>query len=150
MLRTLTFRQELPLDIKKSWDFFSNPSNLSLITPPSMRFKIISEKPLKIYSGLLIRYKIQPLPLYSTTWVTEIAQCKSPELFTDVQRKGPYKLWEHEHLFIEMESGTLMIDNLRYDVGYGFIGELIDRFIVYPKVMSIFDYRKNKLKELFQ
>ena len=37
--RTIT----LPIELEKAWDFFSNPKNLSKITPDELGFKIISD-----------------------------------------------------------------------------------------------------------
>ncbi|GEM_PF-3342306 len=43
-----------------------------------------------------------------------------------------------------------MTDLLYYEVGYSFIGNLIEKILVKKRVHYIFDYREIKLQELFK
>ena len=52
--------QKLPISISTAWDFFSNPINLSKITPPYMNFKIIDGADGGIYPGKIISYTVTP------------------------------------------------------------------------------------------
>src|SRR5690349_22090384 len=101
--------QNIPATLDEVWDFFSNPANLQTITPPEMRFRVISKHHGdKIYPGQVIEYKVSPLlnvPLY---WMTEITHVKDKEYFIDEQRKGPYRLWHHQHHFREIAGGVEM------------------------------------------
>ena len=58
---TLERTKRIPISLKKAWQFFQNPSNLSKITPSEMDFQILSEVPDQMYSGLFIHYNITPL-----------------------------------------------------------------------------------------
>lgn len=149
MLRIIKFEQTLPIDQKQCWDFFSNPTNLDLITPPDMKFRIISELLPEIHTGFRIKYLIKPFPFYQVNWVTEIALSEAPERFIDVQQKGPFKIWEHTHEFIKIKGGMRILDTVQYDLGYGFIGFVIDKWIVYPRLRYIFRYRRLKLVSIF-
>jgi len=42
-----------------------------------------------------------------------------------------------------------MTDIVHYALGYGFLGNLINRFIVSPRLDTIFDYRYKKPTRLF-
>ena len=57
-------------------------------------------------------------------WVTCIAVAEAPHRFVDVQMKGPYKHWWHEHTFIAKDGGTLMMDKVEYELPLGPLGEL--------------------------
>lgn len=35
--------QNIPIDLKKAWNFFSLPDNLKIITPDYMNFEILSK-----------------------------------------------------------------------------------------------------------
>lgn len=59
------------------------------------------------------------------------------------------KFWHHQHLFKTYGDGTEMTDIVHYALGYGFLGNLITRFIVSPRLGTIFDYRYKKLTRLF-
>ena len=65
--------QLISAPIDEIWDFISSPANLSKITPDYMGFEIRSgELPQKMYAGMIISYKVKPLPGIKMTWVTEI------------------------------------------------------------------------------
>jgi ligand-binding SRPBCC domain-containing protein len=141
--------QFLPISIEKAWNFFSAPQNLSLITPPEMRFNIISTDANKpIFEGMLIDYTISPIMGILLHWKTEITQVIFQKVFTDKQIKGPYKKWEHTHTFLEQEGGVFMKDELIYELPFSFIGTIAHALFVRKKIESIFDYRKNILDKI--
>lgn len=149
-MNTLKKEIVLPISLSKAWEFFSRPENLNLITPSYMNFRIQNQVPDEMYEGLLIIYKVSPLFNIPLTWITKITEIKYQSYFIDEQIKGPYKIWHHEHHFKELgENKILMTDLLYYDVGYSFIGNMIEKLIVKKKVESIFEYREKKLKEIF-
>jgi ligand-binding SRPBCC domain-containing protein len=141
--------QYLPISIEKSWDFFSNPINLSTITPSWLSFKLTQKVPKNIHAGMIISYHLTPLPYLPVNWITEITHLREPEFFVDEQRFGPYRFWHHQHIFKTYGDGTEMTDIVHYALGYGFAGDLINRFIVSPRLKDIFDYRHEKLTRLF-
>ena len=69
-----------------------------------------------------------------------------PLRFVDEQTRGPYRRWRHEHVFEEVDGGTLCRDIVDYEV-YG--GSLIDALLVRPELIKIFNFRQSKLRELF-
>lgn len=139
----------LPISLEQAWDFFSNPCNLNEITPDDMPFKITSEVPEKMYEGMIITYKVSPMLNIPVSWVTEITHIKELSYFVDEQRKGPYRMWHHEHHFREVAGVVEMTDILYYDVGKGFLGRIISALFVDKRVRQIFEFRTKKLKELF-
>ena len=48
----------VPVSELEAWNFFSNPHNLSVITPKSMNFKVLKADSDKIYDGQHIHYKV--------------------------------------------------------------------------------------------
>lgn len=142
--------QLLPISIQQAWDFFATPKNLGIITPTSMKFRIVSQSGGdKMYAGQLIRYKVGVKPWLNVTWVTEITQVNEPFLFVDVQLSGPYSLWHHQHHFKEVDGGVEMTDELHYAIPFGFIGRIVNTFFVEREVNTIFDFRFNVLKTHF-
>lgn len=146
IMRTLEFSQFLPVSAQEAWSFFSNPANLSKITPKEMNFVITSKVPEKIYPGLIITYKVSPLLGIPMPWVTEITHVKEPDYFVDDQRSGPYAIWHHEHYFEVVADGVIMRDKLFYKVPFGLLGNLLDNLLIRNKVSGIFEYRKKYLE----
>jgi len=141
--------QQIPASIKEVWGFFSDPEKLKEITPPYLDFQIITSVPDKLETGQVIRYRIRPIFRIRMLWETEITLVKDRIKFIDTQRKGPYKLWRHQHLFKEINGGVMMQDIVDYEVPYGFFGRLLNRLFVNRDVNRIFDFRERKIEEIF-
>jgi ligand-binding SRPBCC domain-containing protein len=150
-MKIYTFRsvQNLPITLDEAWEFISNPKNLKVITPDYMGFVTLSgdEKPL--YAGQLIQYIVTPLLGIPMKWVTEITNVEEKHYFVDQQLFGPYSLWHHKHFVREIPGGVEMEDIVDYKVPMGILGQMVHPFLVKPKLNEIFEYRKNKLIELF-
>ncbi|MEO9022065.1 MAG: SRPBCC family protein [Ginsengibacter sp.] len=143
--------QFLPINIDEAWNFFSSAKNLSVITPPEMGFKIITDLDNKqIYEGMLIEYTVKPLFGIPLHWQTEIFKVNKPQIFADRQLKGPYKAWEHTHTFIEKENGVLMHDQVKYQLPFGMIGRITHSLLVRKKIENIFIYRRKALEKIFE
>jgi ligand-binding SRPBCC domain-containing protein len=147
---TLESEQEIKIPIDKAWGYFSSPENLQNITPKKMRFKITSKVDKKVYQGQIISYKVSPLPMITTNWITEITMVKEQEFFIDEQRFGPYAMWHHEHFFESLPNGnTLMKDKISYKLPFGFLGVIAQKLFVKKQLTSIFEYRFSTLERLF-
>ncbi len=98
-----------------------------------------------IRAGTLIDYRLR-LHGIPIRWQSEISVWEPPLRFVDRQTRGPYRLWIHEHRFVEQEGGTLVIDHVNYRVPGG---SLINRLFIVPDLRKIFGFRMQKLQELF-
>lgn len=146
----LHFSQQLPIPLSEAWDFFSSPMNLTQITPEDMAFEITSAPQLKtMYPGMIITYKVSPIPGIRFNWVTEITQVVPQEYFIDEQRFGPYQFWHHQHHFKAVEAGVEMTDILTYGLPMGIFGRIANAIFVADKIRKIFNYRKEKVNSLF-
>jgi len=147
---SLKTNQKIPVSLQQAWDYFSHPENLQAITPTDIDFKILTDlKGVKMFEGQIIEYKIKPLPGVSFFWRTEITQVEDQKCFTDVQLKGPYKTWRHEHYFKAIDGGVEMTDMVHYKNPLGILGNLANWLFVKRKLKKIFEFRFNKVEELF-
>jgi ligand-binding SRPBCC domain-containing protein len=142
-------KQLVKTDLQTCWDFFSSPKNLSVITPEKMKFTVLTEQPKTMYEGLMIAYKVSPVLGIPMGWITEIKTVQDGVFFVDEQRKGPYKIWHHEHHFEAVEDGVLMTDIVSYTLPFGFLGKLAHWMFVRKELEAIFEYRFKKVDELF-
>jgi ligand-binding SRPBCC domain-containing protein len=141
--------QTLPISLDRAWEFFSDPSNLPLITPPNMDFKFLSVPQKETYAGMIFSYTLRPLFGITVNWTTEITHLNKPFLFVDEQRFGPYRFWHHQHIFKEVETGVEMRDLVHYLLPHIQFTGLVNRFIVVPRLKRIFDFRCNALQQIF-
>lgn len=147
---TKEWQTELPMSLKQAWDYFSRPENLEKITPPEMKFNILSNiSDKEMYEGMLINYTVSPIANIPLRWTTEITHIKDLEYFVDEQRFGPYAMWHHEHHFKETSDGVCMTDILHYAIPFGIIGRFANLIFVDRKISSIFDYREKTLNSIF-
>jgi ligand-binding SRPBCC domain-containing protein len=139
--------QPLPRRLPEVFAFFSRPENLQTITPPWLDFRITQAPPeLRLGSRIEYRLRIHRIP---TRWTTEITAWNPPHSFVDTQVSGPYTLWRHEHTFTADGPGTAMQDTVRYALPFGHLGRAVHWAIVQRDVNKIFDYRAEKMRELF-
>lgn len=149
MLYSIHTTQKLPISLQEAWDFIANPKNLAVITPDTMGFKTLSGDEREMFAGQIIDYTITPLFGLKMSWVTEITHVQDKAFFVDEQRFGPYAFWHHKHFLKEIPGGVEMEDIVHYKLPMGFLGRLVHPILVKPKLKEIFDYRQNKLVELF-
>jgi ligand-binding SRPBCC domain-containing protein len=125
--------------------FFSDAANLEALTPGWVHFRIITPAPIDIRAGTLIDYRlrIRGLPI---RWQTKITVWEPPHRFIDIQARGPYRRWIHEHIFEPRGAGTLIRDRVRYAVALDF---LFHRWFVRPDIERIFAYREKRMRALF-
>jgi uncharacterized protein (TIGR01777 family) len=137
----------LPFPIQEVFKFFSEASNLERITPPWLGFHILSQSTKDIKHGTTIDYrlKIHGIPIL---WRSEISSWNPPNEFTDIQLKGPYRIWKHTHRFSELGNGTLMEDRVLYQIPMGYLGKLVAGKYVKKDIFKIFTYRNTKVIDL--
>jgi ligand-binding SRPBCC domain-containing protein len=143
-------RQFLPISPEEAWPFFSTPHNLERITPPFLNFKITSDVPDEIYSGLVITYRIAAVVGIPMTWVTEIKHVEPLRRFVDEQRIGPFRFWYHEHSFRAVENGIEMEDTVHYVMPWGWLGEWVHAVFIRARLKAIFDFRREYLETLWK
>jgi ligand-binding SRPBCC domain-containing protein len=150
MTRIHTLRREQALDAPPEavFAFFSDPFNLEAITPPLLRFAVVTPAPIAMGVGTFIQYRLRlrGVPL---RWDTLIQAWEPPRRFVDVQVRGPYRLWHHTHELEPLDGGgTLMRDTVRYELGFGALGELAHRALVRRDLEAIFAYRAARVPAL--
>ncbi len=141
----LTGVQHLPASVEEVFPFFADAWNLERITPPWLRFRILTPKPFSLMEGAILDYRLRwrGVPI---RWRTCISRWNPPFEFVDEQVRGPYRLWRHRHIFEPNPRGTRMVDEVEF-AGPCFPGEpWLRRSIIAPDVRRIFEFRRSVLK----
>lgn len=142
--------QKIPASVEAAWAFFSDPAQLALITPPALQFRITEEIFGKeVYPGQVMSYTVRPLFGIPLSWMTEITHVEPFRMFVDEQRKGPYRLWHHQHHFKAIEGGVEMTDLVHYGLPFGLLGHVVHALVVRKKLQEIFHYRHDQIVERF-
>jgi len=142
----LATRIELPLDREHVFEFFSNASNLGVITPRELHFKMHTPQPVVMAEGTLIDYTIRlwGVPI---RWRTRIASWDPPHSFSDEQLRGPYKSWVHTHRFVTVPGGTVIEDEVLWSLPFGWMGAIVAP-LVRRQIDHIFAFRGERVRAL--
>jgi len=136
----------LPCPREEIFSFFADAANLDAITPPWLNFHTVTPGPIVMGAGTVIDHqlRIRGVPI---RWRSKITIWEPPARFVDEQVRGPYRLWRHEHLFVERDGGTVVHDHVRYSVPFDF---LVHELLVRGDIEKIFAYRTECLRRRFE
>ena len=145
-MKLFSFTAELwlPRPQPEVFAFFADARNLEAITPPWVKFQVLTPAPIAMKAGALIDYRLRVhgLPL---RWRTEITAWDPPFRFVDSQLRGPYRRWVHTHTFEDSNGGTLCRDEVSYAVPGG---ALIERLFIRRDIERIFAFRQEAMRRL--
>jgi ligand-binding SRPBCC domain-containing protein len=141
--------QRLDMPPSAVFPFFADPRNLEAMTPPLLRFRLLTPEPVAMGVGTFLQYALR-LHGVPVRWDTLIQEWEPPVRFVDVQVRGPYRLWHHTHELVSLDGGaaTLMRDTVRYSVGFGALGEAARRAVVVRDLEAIFAFRAERVPAL--
>jgi ligand-binding SRPBCC domain-containing protein len=145
--RRLERTQLLPRPVDEVFAFFSDAANLEAVTPPFLRFRILTPLPIALGTGTRIDYA---LSLYGVPlgWRTLITRWEPGVCFVDEQERGPYALWRHTHEFEPHGRSTLMRDVVEFREPLGPLGSLAHVLFVARALERIFDFRRETTARL--
>lgn len=133
--------QLVPLPRDEVFAFFADAHNLEVITPGFLRFRILTPAPIAMRPGTIIDYRLALFGI-PFSWRTRIEELEPQVRFVDLQLRGPYRLWRHEHAFEDVPGGTLVRDRVEYALPFGPLGDLAHALFVAGALRRIFDHRR--------
>jgi ligand-binding SRPBCC domain-containing protein len=118
----------------------TEPGALERLTPPWERIEMIVRAPgiRDGDSGAMWVY-MGPLRL---RWAFEHSGYIEGRQFRDTQTSGPFRRWEHTHLFIaEGPEACGLEDRIEYELPFGALGNFLGGWLVRRKLARVFEYR---------
>lgn len=121
---------------------------LKRLTPPPIIIQLHKFEPLDEGSLADFTLWFGPLPIH---WVAVHSRVDRLGGFTDTQRQGPLKFWQHTHSFTRL-GGTLtqVDDHIEYDHHAGARGILSRLLFPKPSLFLLFTYRKAATRAMLE
>ena len=76
-----------------------------------------------------------------------VTEMKKPQMFTDEQAEGDFKLMKHEHHFKPCDNGTLLIDLFHFETPYGVMGKWLNSIFLTRYMRTMLEQRNKTIKE---
>lgn len=129
--------------------FHESPGALQGLSPPWETVRVVEGGgSLLPGSRVVLESRLGPFPL---RWVAEHTEYDPPRLFADVQLRGPFARWRHQHLFLDDgEGGTLLRDEVEFDPPLGRLGRWVLGGFLRRKLQRLFDYRHETTKRIVE
>jgi ligand-binding SRPBCC domain-containing protein len=142
-LISFVFRSAMPASAEVVYRWHARPDALSLLQTPWEKAQVISRTGgiEDLGSRTTIRISVGP---FKKNWVAEHVACESGHMFRDVMRSGPFRRWEHTHLFLQDPENLLaswLEDRIEYQLAFGWLGQLVAGKWTGGKLQKMFAYR---------
>ncbi len=100
-----------------------------------------------VQSGDYIRWEGMQLGFWNYH-VSKIYDFESPFYFRDRMISGRFKRFEHDHRLTPSPDGTLLNDEIRFDMPFGLLGHAVGALILEPHVTKLLHRRFRLIKRL--
>lgn len=77
----------------------------------------------------------------------KVTSMKKPEMFTDEQLQGDFKMMKHEHHFKACENGTILIDLFHFESPYGVLGQWFNNLYLTKYLRRLLEQRNKSIKD---
>lgn len=142
------------------WAFHSSESGLEALTPSWMGLHIESVQgpdgeadPPELVVGSLLTVTTRPFGIGpEQRWTSEIVARErrgGAGYFRDVMHEGPFRTWEHTHLFYADGDSTILRDHVRYELPLGPLSGAFDP-LAYVGFEPLFRYRHRRTRALLE
>jgi hypothetical protein len=133
-------RSQIQASAEELFRWHAEPGALERLTPPWEPVEVEQRAPgIRNGDRGVLRVQLGPLRI---RWVFEHRDCIERRQFRDVQLTGPFRRWEHTHLFTPEGPGICILeDRIDYDLPFGALGNFLGSWFVRRKLEKLFAYR---------
>lgn len=119
--------------------FHERPDALELLTPPWQKTEII-QPPSSLAAGTRVKLRTRVGPLWQNIEAEHVSYEKGRS-FADRMVKGPFAHWLHRHLVLPSGGGSILRDEIEYELPLGALGQLGGGWFVRRMLERLFAYR---------
>lgn len=69
----------------------------------------------------------------------------APDYFVDEQVKGPFRKFRHVHEFVQVPTGTKMVDRIEFAAPFGPLGWLVEKLVLARYLRKLVETRNRHI-----
>lgn len=133
----------VPVSAKDAFAWHEREGAMDRLVPPWEDVRVVDRgEGLRVGSRVVLESRLGPV---SVRWVAEHVDYAAGRRFVDVQRFGPFKHWTHTHQFEDAASGSVIRDEVEYELPAGRLGDWIGSRYVRTWLDRLFAYRHRRV-----
>ena len=122
-----------------------SPGAFTRLTPSWEKVSVLSHQG-GIKDGAEVKLKVNVLGPISLPWHLSHQEYRHNEHFSDLQTKGMFAYWKHNHIMNKEAKFSKLVDKIEYKLPLGFIGDLFGSAFVKAKLERLFRFRHQRTK----
>ncbi len=137
-MTTVLFRSHIEAPRTALYAWHAHPSAFERLAPPDDSVRL-SEDSGGIEDGARKVLELGPLGI---RWVAVHDRHVTGHGFRDVQERGPFRRWEHVHVFVDDQAGTSILeDHIEYELPFGRLGAFVAGRAIAGMLARMFERR---------
>lgn len=138
----VVYRSFMPATPETLFELHMDAANLPLISPPFPPVTLLSQpKRAEVGDLQLIRMGFSRFGL---TWHARITRVVVGKLLEDIQERGPFRRWRHQHRVASSPGGSVLSDVVSFRLIPTPAGEFLEYFLVRPLILAMFRVRHSR------
>ena len=143
---TLSFKERFPVSSHVLFNWHEMPGAFLRLNPPFEPVELISHTG-GIKDGAQVKIKIPILGPIGIFWSLTHTGYVAGEKFEDHQVKGPFKSWQHRHLFKAIsETESELHDEIQFSLPFSILSEPLFGWLFKRKLTKLFHFRHQQTK----
>ncbi len=131
----------MPASADAVYAWHALPDALTHLTPPWENARVIERTGAIDQPGSRVKIRVRVGPL-TQIWTAEHTECHPGRMFRDVMISGPFRSWQHTHLFLpETENISSLEDRVEYEFPLGWFGKLLGGAYTRRRLSRMFAWR---------
>lgn len=143
------YESELNASPEKVFQWHESQNALASLTPPWTNVEIVQPpESLEVGTKVILNIKFGP---FKIKWVARHTEYVAGKKFVDIQEKGPFKKWTHEHRMEPIQGGGCRLtDEINWLLPGGeWMSQLLTPFVNH-QLKKMFAYRHQVTKKCLE
>jgi uncharacterized protein len=144
---TFVYRSSMPASAAAVYAWHALPDALMRLTPPWENARVIERSGGIDQPGSRVKIRVGVGPV-TQIWTAGHTECQPGRMFRDVMISGPFRRWQHTHLFIPKgENSSWLEDRVEYEFPLGCLGKLVGGAYTRCRLTRMFAWRHSVTAE---